>query len=57
MAGSVVKTLVDENRPAGRGNVVWKGEDERGAPVSSGVYAYVLETSGQKLTRKLVILR
>jgi hypothetical protein len=57
MAGSVVKTLVDDTRSAGRHSVIWRGEDERGKPVSSGVYAYVLEASGQKLIRKLVLLR
>jgi len=57
MTGSIVKTLVDETRPAGRHTAVWRGEDEHGTPVASGVYAYVLEAGGEKQMRKLVLLR
>jgi hypothetical protein len=57
MTGSLVKTLVDDTRSTGRHSAVWRGEDERGAPVASGVYAYVLEAGGQKQIRKLVLLR
>ncbi len=57
MSGGVVKTLADDARPAGRHSVVWRGEDERGAQVASGVYSYVLEAEGQKQMRKLVLLR
>jgi flagellar hook assembly protein FlgD len=57
VSGSVVKTLVDETRSAGRHSVVWRGEDERGVAVASGVYAYVLEAPGQRLMRKLVLLQ
>ena len=57
MTGSLVRTLVNEVRPAGRHSVVWTGVDEGGKPVSSGVYAYVMEAGGKKFTRKLVLLR
>ena len=57
MTGSVVKTLVDDIKPAGRHTAIWRGEDEHGTSVASGVYAYVLEAGGEKQMRKLVLLR
>jgi beta-lactamase superfamily II metal-dependent hydrolase len=57
VTGGLVKTLVDDTEIAGKHSAVWTGEDEHGTPVASGVYTYVLETSGQQLMRKLVVLR
>jgi hypothetical protein len=36
--GRVVRTLVDEKKPAGTYRIVWDGKDNEGNPVSSGNY-------------------
>jgi len=50
--GQEVVTLLDEERPAGRYTVTWKAEG-----LASGVYFYLLRTTGFAQTRKLVLLR
>jgi hypothetical protein len=57
VAGKVVRTLVDEAQAGGPREVVWDGRDDRGGPVSSGVYFYVLAAGGERRTRKLVLLK
>ncbi len=56
-AGRMVRKLVDENVPAGAHNAVWDGRDGGGRSVSSGVYFYVLDVGGERLTRKMVLLK
>ena len=58
MRGQVVRELVNGNREAGTHSVQWNGEDDRGQTVSSGIYLYVMETSGGlRSTRKMVVLK
>ncbi len=57
LSGRLVKTLVDEEQGGGSHRVEWQGKDDRGAAVSSGVYFYVLDVGGERLTRKLVLLK
>jgi len=57
LAGRVVRTLVDETQGGGARSVIWEGRDDRGEAVSSGVYFYVLDVDGERLTRKLVLLK
>jgi hypothetical protein len=57
VSGRLVRTLVDEDQTGGAREVVWQGADDRGNPVSSGVYFYVLDVGKQRLTRKLVLLK
>jgi hypothetical protein len=40
----VVRTLIDESKPAGAHMVVWDGRDNLGVFVPDGSYPYVLET-------------
>ncbi len=56
-AGRLVRTLVDERRPAGKHGELWDGRDGAGRGVASGVYFYRLETERGTLTRKLVLAR
>jgi hypothetical protein len=56
-AGRRVRTLVDESRPAGQYDEIWRGMDDNGREVSSGVYFYRLVTGGYVQTRKMVLLR
>jgi len=55
--GREVATLVDEPRDAGAYQVLWDGTDDRGADAASGVYFYVLDAGGLRLTQKMVLMR
>jgi hypothetical protein len=63
MIGQLVLTLVDDERPAGRYTVTWRGTAESGALVSSGIYFYRIHAKsvGSDLefvqTRKLLLLK
>jgi hypothetical protein len=57
VAGQLVKTLIDESKKPGYYEAVWKGDNNRGASVASGVYFYRLEAPQYSFSRKLVILR
>lgn len=57
LRGQLVTTLVDEERPAGPGHVMWNGSDSRGAPVGSGVYFYEARTAGEVRVEKMTLLK
>ena len=58
VAGHLVRTLLDEVRPAGwRQSVVWDGLDQEARPVASGVYFSRLDTTSVSRVRKIVVLR
>jgi hypothetical protein len=56
VGGRIVRRLVDDEQPAGARDVSWDGTDDRHTPVASGLYFYVLDAGGKRLTRKLVLL-
>lgn len=57
MLGHEVKTLVNDNRPAGTHQAVWDGSDRFGKQAASGVYFYKIETPGFSKTMKLVLMK
>jgi len=63
MIGQLVSTLVDDERPAGRYTVTWRGTAGSGAPVSSGIYFYRIHAKSIGVdgefvqTRKLLLLK
>jgi hypothetical protein len=50
--GNEVKTLVNENKPAGTYSVEFNGSD-----LSSGVYFYKLEAGDFSETKRMVLLK
>ena len=56
-AGQRVSTLVSESLPAGAHQVMWRGADESGRAVSSGVYFYRLQAGDQKQMQQMLLLR
>jgi flagellar hook assembly protein FlgD len=52
-----VRTLVDENRPAGPHAVRWDGRDDAGASVASGIYFMRMQAGSYTEARKLVLLK
>jgi hypothetical protein len=57
VAGRLVRTLVNEDRPAGVQKVVWHGRNDNGDQVASGVYLFVMQTREFKEVRKAVFLK
>jgi hypothetical protein len=56
-AGRHVATLMDEHRGAGRHHVTWKGQDDRGQPVASGIYVYRMEAGSYVETKRMALLK
>jgi hypothetical protein len=55
--GARVRTLVSGSKSAGHYVAQWDGRDERGTPVSSGIYFYRMTVAGFSGTRKMVLLK
>ncbi len=56
-AGRLVATLVDADLPAGSHAAAWTGRDDRGREAASGVYFCRLEADGQRLSRRVVLVK
>ena len=56
-AGRFVRTLIDNNLPAGYNRVEWDGRNNSGFSVGSGVYVYRLQAGGRTFSRKMVLLQ
>jgi hypothetical protein len=57
LKGQLVRTLVNEQKPAGRHQVVWDGRNDVGARVPSGVYLYRIEAGDFHATRRLALVK
>jgi hypothetical protein len=57
ISGSLVKTLVKENLPAGNYLSKWNSDNEKGMKVSSGIYIYSLSVGERIVTRKMTYLK
>lgn len=56
--GRLVRRLIDaETRPAGISSVEWRGVNETGAKVDSGVYFYRIKAGDVILSRKMILMR
>jgi hypothetical protein len=55
--GNEIKTLISEFRNAGRHNIMWNGDDNRGRKVSSGIYFYKISADNFSQTKKMVLMR
>ncbi len=56
-AGRLVRTLVEDARPAGNYSELWDGRDSGGRAVASGIYFYRLTAGAFTETRKMALLR
>lgn len=56
-AGQKVTTLLDANQHAGEYQVKWRGENDSGDRVASGVYFYKFRAGDLTQTRKMILLR
>jgi hypothetical protein len=56
-AGRLVCTLANGERPAGGHTLTWRGTNQRGELVAAGVYLCKLSFAGQRLSRRIVLIR
>jgi len=57
LLGRQVKTLVDEQQPAGSYQAVWNGTDALGAKAASGAYLVRMETAEVTQTQKVLLVK
>lgn len=57
VAGRRVRTLVDQELPAGEYRTVWHACDETGSQVASGIYFVHFRSEGHEFWRKAALLR
>jgi hypothetical protein len=55
--GQKIRTLIDEQKPAGKHTSVWNGENNSRKLVSSGVYFYNLKAGTYEKTEKMILLK
>ncbi|MEJ2720180.1 MAG: T9SS type A sorting domain-containing protein, partial [bacterium] len=55
--GRLIRKLIDEPQDAGAHGVQWNSRNDRGEPVSSGIYFYVLRVGEQTFKKKMVLLK
>ena len=57
MLGEEIKTLAENNYPAGSHTLTWNGTDNAGIEVTSGVYFYRLQSENFVESKKLIFLK
>lgn len=55
--GRLVKTLLNENLPAGNYLTKWEGDNAGGNKVSSGVYIYSIRVGDRAVNKKMTLLK
>ncbi len=55
--GQLVRSLVNTDQAAGRYRVVFDGRDDRGNPLSSGIYLYRYTAGRYSSTRKMILMQ
>lgn len=55
--GQQLRTLVDQQQPAGNYRTSWNGKNEQGEFVASGIYVCTLQTGNFSTQRKLLLLK
>ncbi len=57
MMGRVVKTIVNSQQNAGFKSVRWNATDDKGSPVSAGLYLYTIEAGQYRQSKKMGLLK
>lgn len=55
LKGQKVRTLLNDNKSAGKHQVNWDGKDDSGHPLSSGIYFLKLNAGQETNTKKLIL--
>ena len=57
MMGRKVRTLVQDTQSAGYHTALWNATNDRGLPVSAGMYIYTLQAGDHHHMKKMVLLK
>ena len=57
VSGRKIKTLISGNYSVGDYTTQWDARDERGQPVSAGVYMYAIQVNNNIYAKKMVLLK
>ena len=57
MLGNVINNLVDANQLSGYKSIQWNATNNKGEPVSAGVYLYKIQAGDFIDTKKMVLLK
>lgn len=55
--GQLVRSLLNEEQPAGGHSLIWNGKDDLGKGVASGLYLCRVVCNGQQETRRMLLLK
>lgn len=55
--GQTVRTLADDEKPAGSHRVTWDGNTSSGRPAATGVYLYRIQAGDFVKTKRMLLLR
>ncbi|MFH1843318.1 MAG: FlgD immunoglobulin-like domain containing protein, partial [bacterium] len=57
LRGRLVRRLIDGEQPAGRHQVLWKGKDDAGQQVATGIYFCQFDTPGRRQIVKMTLVQ
>ena len=57
LMGRNIKSLVRQNESAGYHTVRWDATNDRGEPVSAGMYLYIIQAGEFRQTKKMVLVK
>ncbi len=55
--GNEIRSLIDEEKSAGKYNILWDSRNNYGSRVSSGVYFYKITADGFAQTKKMILMK
>jgi len=55
--GQLVRTLVNEYKPAGTHSISWNGRSDLGMEVSSGIYLYRIQAGNFTETKRMILIK
>ena len=57
MTGKQIKTMVNQEMPAGTFKVTWNGKNDYNEYVASGIYLYKIQAGVYLSTKKMMLLK
>lgn len=57
ITGQLVRTLVNEVKPAGYYSAIWTGDNDKGQKMANGIYFYRLDAGNFNATKKITLIK
>jgi flagellar hook assembly protein FlgD len=55
--GRKVRTLASSQHSAGYKSIRWNATNDKGTPISAGLYLYTIEAGKYRQTKKMILLK